>query len=38
METKANHLLIGSFVLLLAAGIFAAIIWLARRSEERRGG
>ena len=30
METKANHLLIGSFVLLLAAGIFAAIIWLAR--------
>ncbi|HUN49832.1 MAG TPA: MlaD family protein [Candidatus Sulfotelmatobacter sp.] len=30
METKANHLLIGSFVLLLAAGIFAGIIWLAR--------
>jgi phospholipid/cholesterol/gamma-HCH transport system substrate-binding protein len=30
METKASHLLIGSFVLLLAAGIVGAIIWLAR--------
>jgi phospholipid/cholesterol/gamma-HCH transport system substrate-binding protein len=29
METKANHLLIGAFVLVLAAGIFGAIIWLA---------
>jgi len=28
METKANHLLIGSFVLLLAAGVFGAIVWL----------
>ncbi len=30
METKANHLLIGSFVLVLLAGIFGFMIWLSR--------
>ncbi|HYM31183.1 MAG TPA: MlaD family protein [Candidatus Cybelea sp.] len=30
METKAQHFLIGAFVLALTAGIFATIIWLAR--------
>lgn len=30
METKANHTLIGGFVLLLVAAIFGFLIWLAR--------
>ena len=29
METKANYMIVGSFVLALAAGIFLFVIWLA---------
>lgn len=30
METKANHLLIGSFVLVLTVALFGFLIWIAR--------
>lgn len=30
METKANHVLIGAFVLVLIAALFAFVLWLAR--------
>ena len=30
METRANHLLVGSFVLLLIAGLVVFVVWLAR--------
>jgi phospholipid/cholesterol/gamma-HCH transport system substrate-binding protein len=30
METRANHLLIGSFVLIMVAGLFGFVIWLAK--------
>lgn len=30
METRANHLLIGSFVLLFMAGIFGFVVWVAK--------
>jgi phospholipid/cholesterol/gamma-HCH transport system substrate-binding protein len=35
METRANHLLIGSFVLLFIAGIFAFVIWLTKLQVDR---
>ena len=30
MESRANHLLVGSFVLISVAAVFAFVIWLAR--------
>ena len=30
METRAHHLLIGSFMLIMIAGLFAFILWLAK--------
>ena len=30
METKANHVLIGAFVLLMVAGIFGVVVWLSQ--------
>ena len=30
METKANHLIVGSFVLILAAGLLFFIVWIAK--------
>lgn len=33
METKANHLLIGLFTMLVVAGAFAFVYWLARLDE-----
>lgn len=30
METKANHVLIGAFVLVLVAALFAFVLWVAR--------
>jgi len=35
METKANHLMIGSFVLALIACIFGFLVWLARIEVNR---
>lgn len=35
METRAHHLLIGSFVLLVVLGLFAFVIWLARIDLDR---
>ena len=35
METRANHLLIGAFVLLLLAAGFAFVVWLARVDIDR---
>ena len=35
METRAHHLLIGVFMLLLIAGMFSFIIWLARGDFDR---
>lgn len=35
METRASHLLIGSFVLLSIAGLFVFVIWLARVQVDR---
>ena len=29
METRANYVMVGSFVLVILAGIFVAILWLA---------
>jgi phospholipid/cholesterol/gamma-HCH transport system substrate-binding protein len=37
METRANHLLVGGFVLLVVAGLFIFAIWLARVQIERGG-
>ena len=34
METKANHLLVGSFVLILFLGALAFVIWLAKLQVE----
>jgi phospholipid/cholesterol/gamma-HCH transport system substrate-binding protein len=34
METRANHLLVGGFVLLFAAGLFGFVIWLAKFQGE----
>ncbi len=36
METRANHLLIGSFVLVVVVGLFIFVIWLARVDVDRR--
>ena len=30
METRAHHVLIGGFVLLVVLGLFTFVIWLAR--------
>jgi phospholipid/cholesterol/gamma-HCH transport system substrate-binding protein len=35
METRANHMLIGAFVLLVVAGIFGFVIWLAKIEIDR---
>ena len=35
METKASHLVIGTFVLIAVAGIFAFVIWLAKLQIDR---
>lgn len=35
METRAHHVLIGSFVLLVVVGLFAFVIWLARIDLDR---
>ena len=35
METRANHLLIGSVVLIALAGVFAFAIWLAKAELDR---
>ena len=35
METKASHLVIGTFVLLIVAGIFGFVIWLAKLQIDR---
>lgn len=35
METRANHLLIGSFVLLVVAAVFGFVIWLAKIEIDR---
>ncbi|MDA0260746.1 MAG: MlaD family protein [Proteobacteria bacterium] len=35
METKASHLVIGSFVLIIVAGIFGFVIWLAKLQIDR---
>lgn len=34
METRANHLLVGGFVLLFIAGLFGFVIWLAKFQGE----
>lgn len=36
METRANHLLIGSFVLLATVGLFVFVIWLSRIEFDRQ--
>ena len=36
METRANHLLIGSFVLLATVGLFVFVIWLSRIELDRQ--
>ena len=30
METRANHLLVGSFVLIAVVGLFLFVVWIAR--------
>ena len=35
METKASHLVIGTFVLLVVAGIFGFVVWLAKLQIDR---
>jgi phospholipid/cholesterol/gamma-HCH transport system substrate-binding protein len=35
METRANHLLIGSVVLVALAGFFAFAVWLAKIELDR---
>jgi phospholipid/cholesterol/gamma-HCH transport system substrate-binding protein len=35
METRANHLLVGSFVLVIVAGLAGFVLWLARADLER---
>jgi phospholipid/cholesterol/gamma-HCH transport system substrate-binding protein len=35
METKANHILIGSFVLVIIAAVFGFVIWLAKVDIDR---
>ena len=35
METRANHILIGGFVLIAIAGFFAFVIWLTRLEIDR---
>ncbi len=36
METRANHLVIGIFVLLLVAGTFGFVVWLAGYEADRK--
>lgn len=35
METKANHLAVGSFVLVVVAGLFAFVLWLGKGEIDR---
>ena len=35
METRANHLLIGTFVLVVTAGAFGFVLWLAKLDIDR---
>ena len=35
METRANHILIGGFVLLVALGILGFIVWIAKLQIDR---
>ncbi len=35
METKANHILIGAFVLVMVAGAFGFVLWLAKVQIDR---
>lgn len=35
METRANHILIGGFVLVVVAGFFAFVIWMTRLEIDR---
>lgn len=35
METRANHLLIGTFVLVMVASVFGFVIWLAKVDVDR---
>lgn len=37
METRAHYIVVGAFVLAVLAGIFAAVIWVARIQFEREG-
>ncbi len=36
METRAHHLLIGTFMLILIAGLFAFVIWLAKVDVDQK--
>lgn len=36
METRAHHLLIGTFMLIMIAGLFAFIIWLAKVDVDQK--
>ena len=36
METKANHVVIGCFVLAVVAGLFGFVIWLAKIDIDRQ--
>lgn len=35
METKANHLAVGTFVLILLAGLFGFVVWLGKGAIDR---
>ena len=35
METKANHLAVGSFVLVAVAGLVAFVLWLGKAEIDR---
>ena len=35
METRANHLAVGIFVLAVVAGLFGFVLWLGRSAGER---
>ena len=35
METRAHHLLVGSFVIIVVLGLFGFVIWLAKIDIDR---
>ena len=37
METRANYVAVGAFVLTVLAGVFVAVLWLARVQFENKG-